>query len=203
MLNPLLRLALLAPTPSPASTPTASPSPSVTQLPSLLPTPVATPSPIVVVTDQGHDWFDFLGIGLSTLVGLIGLFLAYRAYRVGANAYRVAKEQGRRTFELEIMRELTTGLDSALIAEKQDERNNLLPGIGHVTFSRLPLLPKDELPLWRMVDMYRDEGDGLTDIRAHEGVQELSRDDSSEEFSLAVINALYDEIHEAMRKRTE
>ncbi|MFG3579227.1 hypothetical protein [Micromonospora chersina] len=160
-------------------------------------------------------WLEYAGFVfnvLATAAGLVGLFLAIKAYKVGvqayevsAESYKVAKEEGRKNFELEILRELRSHLDAAVDSEHWAAENPGLPRTKTGVFSALLALPPGDLPLWRMASGPRKPNDGLTDIRAMAGVRRYfdKNGEDLEDFRLSVVNAMYDEINEAMRKRIE
>ncbi|MER5605196.1 hypothetical protein AB0F93_14075 [Micromonospora tulbaghiae] len=162
-----------------------------------------------------RDWLDYTGYvfnATATAAGLFGLFLAIKAYRVGvkayevsAESYRVAKDQGRKAFELEILRELRSQLDEVVDSGPWGEHHPALPNTKAGVYSALLALPKEELPLWRMVTKNREPDDELHDIRQDAGVKRYlgSKDEDFEDLQLSICNAMYDEIHEAMRKRIE
>lgn len=91
-----------------------------------------------------RDWFDWASLVFNTLAttgGLVGLFVAIRAYKV-------AKGQGRRTSEVEILRELL------LLDEKPGFRESFRESPAeafhaHGIHERLAALPLDELPTWK------------------------------------------------------
>lgn len=91
-----------------------------------------------------RDWFDWASLIFNTLAtsaGLVGLFIAVRAYRI-------AKRQNRYAFESILLKEL---LD---IAENREFMDRLMKhGLETISEfqikSRLDLLPPDYLPTWR------------------------------------------------------
>ncbi|MFJ8833818.1 hypothetical protein [Micromonospora aurantiaca] len=103
-------------------------------------------------------WLDYAGFlfnSVATVAGLAGFFLAIRAYRVGVDAYRVAKEQGRRSFETQLLRELL-----ALTLDDEAREDLLLE--PNMAFGRwgvrahLAMLPKSELPIWRELGRFAE-----------------------------------------------
>ncbi|MET8354010.1 hypothetical protein [Micromonospora sp. NPDC005206] len=162
-----------------------------------------------------RDWFDWASLVFNTLAtsaGLVGLFLAVKAYRVGikayevsAESYRVAKEQGRKTFELEILRELTSLLDEALdmVAGEKTVR---LPPIKAAAASRVWLLPSEEMEVWLRFLMVIAGEEQQDYLLSHPRVQEKLRSTDLEDnrgVRGILFTVLYLELHEAMRRRWE
>ncbi|MGC5330984.1 hypothetical protein [Micromonospora sp. DT62] len=110
-------------------------------------------------------WLDYAGLVfnvLATAAGLFGLFLAIKAYRIGvkayevsAESYRVAKDQGRRTLELQILRELLAlTLDEEAIDDLLEEPNVAFGRLG--VRVQLALLPASELMIWRELSRFAE-----------------------------------------------
>lgn len=79
---------------------------------------------------------------LSGLAGVVALYISVRAYRVAQDSYTVAREQGRKTFELEVLRELIATL-----------RRPDSPFSGQDVNSLLAMLPYGELPKWTELNL--------------------------------------------------
>ncbi|MER5605197.1 hypothetical protein AB0F93_14070 [Micromonospora tulbaghiae] len=91
-----------------------------------------------------RDWFDWLSLIFNTLAttgGLIGLFVAVRAYKV-------AKQQGQADFEVEVLRELMVLVQDRRVASDiyDDPRAAFFRNGLNV---RLKMLPGAKLPTWR------------------------------------------------------
>ncbi|MGK5737922.1 hypothetical protein [Micromonospora sp. URMC 103] len=91
---------------------------------------------------------------VSSLVGLVALYLAVKAYRVAEESYRVAKDQGRSAFELEVLRDLALRFDENDFAERASRRPDG-PLFSNDVFARLAMIPRVELPLWKAMSTGR------------------------------------------------
>ncbi|MEU4477310.1 hypothetical protein AB0F68_04450 [Micromonospora sp. NPDC023966] len=146
-----------------------------------------------------RDWIDYAGFifnALATTAGLFGLFLAIRAYQV-------AKAAGSTAFELEILRELSNLLDGIVNRDERGEAG-LLPQIDGSVLSKVWLLPEDDLPVWNLLTKL--EYDRVKEIRKNPAVvKSLATDpeNDDDDFFASVVTVMYDELHQAMRRRTE
>ncbi|MBE1485594.1 hypothetical protein [Plantactinospora soyae] len=98
---------------------------------------------------------DLLGLIIDSVVGvagIAGLLVAVRAYRVAGESYRVSKGQARNNFQIEILRELILLLDgdAELDTQLAGDHWYVSPKLSSIKL-RLSLLPKNELPVWRVV----------------------------------------------------
>ncbi|MET7881289.1 hypothetical protein ABZS52_30685 [Micromonospora profundi] len=153
-----------------------------------------------------RDWFDWTSLIfniLATAAGLFGLFLAIRAYKIGVNAYQVAKNQGRNSFETQRLRELLAlTLDDEARDELLFEPNMAFGRLG--VRARLAMLPKAELPIWRELGRFSElpavqeiapqYAKDLWEIPVHR------RRDYEESL---IANCLRKEIYDAIRVRVE
>lgn len=148
-----------------------------------------------------RDWFDWASLIFNTLAtsaGLVGLFIAVRAYKV-------AKEQGRKTFELEILRELATLVDDAVDKHTDPSSDGSLPKINAREYSRLLLLPEGEFPVWFALARHRVGQETDEFISNHPAiVAEMKRVKINPERKLAyaALSVMYREVHGAMKKRS-
>lgn len=163
-------------------------------------------------------WLDYAGFMfnvLATAAGLFGLFLAIKAYKVGvqaygvsAESYRVSKEQGRKTFEVEALRELMV-----LIQDPRVHRAIVSEPRGaffrHGITVRIKMLPEKDLPSWHRLSMCwslpqsREFAPGWLGppefFYPHQEGLEVT-----EELELGnILSLLHSEALEAMRKRIE
>jgi len=96
-----------------------------------------------------RDWFDYTGFvfnALASLGTILALLYAVRADRKSDRAIKLSIEQGRRAFELEILRELF-GIAERL--RNLDRANG--PEIYRAVSVRVLLLPSDEFTRTREV----------------------------------------------------
>lgn len=110
----------------------------------------------VVVTDSIRDHWDWvvLGGGLaSVVVGFLAVWLAYQANNAAKKASSEATkarqaiaDERRRTFELEVLRDLLASADN-LETVSDIIYNQHLFSARHT--GRLSMLPHDELTVWR------------------------------------------------------
>lgn len=100
-----------------------------------------------------RDWLDYATFGFTVVSGtggLVGLFLAVKAYGVAHDSYKVARGQARKSFEIEVLRELDRLLpldDNSVHEDPQDcsflERmmsSEIRSGLLHIPPSELPFL---------------------------------------------------------------
>ncbi|WP_146766214.1 hypothetical protein ACQPYV_30900 [Micromonospora saelicesensis] len=93
---------------------------------------------------MGRDWFDWVSLAFNSLAttgGIVGLFVAIRAYKV-------AKSQGRKSFEVEILRELIALTQDNEFRLSLKESPMMAYAVGVVT-ARLAMLPDSDLLFWR------------------------------------------------------
>ncbi|MET8354011.1 hypothetical protein [Micromonospora sp. NPDC005206] len=150
-----------------------------------------------------RDWFDYLSLTFSTLAtagGLVGLFVA-------AAAYKVARQQGRHTFELGILRELSSEIERAVAAgEFRNEEHTYSPSAN--VFTRVMIFRKDELPVWYFLAEHdrpaeveefllkvQELGDKLKGYQNEEGY-------GAKHLGAVVATALYDDLLKAIKART-
>ncbi|MGC5330985.1 hypothetical protein [Micromonospora sp. DT62] len=145
-----------------------------------------------------RDWFDWASLIFNTLAttgGLVGLFVAVRAYKV-------AKSQGRKTFELEILRELSGLLDRSGELHSEPDRQDWLPTITAQQFARMQLLHEEEFPFTRALARYQAQGVADKEIADMPEVREML--DSLRPratLSMTAHAVMYHEILKAMKKR--
>jgi hypothetical protein len=163
--SPSPTLTAVSPTPSasPVGAITPTPSPDLSgAVPSLTPTrqPV-TPFPVVVVDTVRDlwDWVTVAGAITSVVVGAIAVFLAYKAYDAADKANIEASKareavafERKRTFDLEILRDLLEVLDRVDMTREISRHPEYFE--AHVG-ARLSLLPRDELKTWHAARVVR------------------------------------------------
>ncbi|MFC0504205.1 hypothetical protein [Micromonospora costi] len=128
----------------------------------------------VFVTDSARDFWDWVTVGggvlfglASVVVGILAVILARKANMAAERANAEASKaraavaiERRRTFELEILRDLLEALDQPTwLGEVIEFRRSFEGTFG----ARLSLLPVDELPAWRAVVAIR-KMEGLVDL---------------------------------------
>jgi hypothetical protein len=228
--------AATGPTPSTSATESAVPSPAPSAA-TAASAGTASPAPVVVVDDPPPDGVAVAGLVFSILAFVVGslasgfsIYLAWRAMLIGKTAAReavranteasraraaVAAER-RRTFEMEVLRDLTAALDAerphVIEAATDPRRMRLYFG------ARLQMLPEADLPLWRQVqDMDGPEAlmrllglAGNTDSRTGGGIGpdwvRASRNNDFQrhnEVSQALRDLLLDDLITAIRVRVE
>ncbi|WP_157745740.1 hypothetical protein [Micromonospora purpureochromogenes] len=149
-----------------------------------------------------RDWFDWASLVFNTLAtsaGLAGLFIAVRAYKV-------AKEQGRKTFELELLRDMLTDIDSMFDPDRLSAPGRI-PKPKPGSYARMLLLPdgEEELGLW--VDVYEFHTGRKPEeevMRHHLVAKRIDELDNPPDQATkgVVIAALHDQVQEAIQKRT-
>ncbi|WP_433114272.1 hypothetical protein [Micromonospora sp. CA-246542] len=90
-----------------------------------------------------RDWFDWASLVFNTLAtsaGVVGLFVAVRAYRL-------ARRQGRATFEVQMLHELMLMTRDETISDHIGD-SPVMAYRKHGIQARLEVLPKSELPTW-------------------------------------------------------
>ncbi|MBE1485593.1 hypothetical protein [Plantactinospora soyae] len=93
-------------------------------------------------------WVELAGFVFDAVSGLG----AIAALVIAVMAYKVAKRQGKQTFEIEVLRELALMIEKdPKIGMRIVESEPGVPPIAESAGVRLALLPKHELPLWRAV----------------------------------------------------
>jgi hypothetical protein len=105
--------------------------------------------------------WEIVGVIVGLLVGLVSIFLAWRAVQIGRQANEEASKartavalERRRTFELEVLRDLLVAVD-----ELFNEAGKIAgkPYLLHWRYSaRLAMLPADDLPVWRKLSGLRN-----------------------------------------------
>jgi len=115
----------------------------------------ASPAPVVVVDDPGPDRVEIAGLLVSVLASAVSIFLAWRAIQLARQANREASKaraaiatERRRTFELEVLRDLMEALDAEGLQTVRDFVK--APREMKYRFQgRVHLLPPEDLPTWR------------------------------------------------------
>lgn len=115
---------------------------------------VPSPAPVRIVDDATTNPWDVAAVFSGLLVGIASLVLAWRAVKIGQRANAEASKaraavaaERRRTFELEVLRDLLVMLDA-----DTDFTAGLVTaegvGLDKVT-GRMSLLGDDDLPRWK------------------------------------------------------
>ncbi|MET8354009.1 hypothetical protein [Micromonospora sp. NPDC005206] len=109
-----------------------------------------------------------------------------------------------KSFQLTLFLELSHQLNRVVNELDFNKSFPALPRINANIFSTLVALPADELPLWRLLIQTNPD---LDKIRAHPLVQEKQdrrvSNDETEDLRTRITLSLYEELHDAMRKRAE
>ncbi|WP_433114259.1 hypothetical protein [Micromonospora sp. CA-246542] len=163
-----------------------------------------------------RDWLDYAGFVfniLATAAGLFGLFLAIKAYKVGirayevsADSYSVAQDQGRRTLELDFLKELGLSLDRAIGDGSFAETfKPVIEGL-----SRLIIFAEPELPTWNFLAFGTHSRSEIEEYVINHTVlgSDLEHSRAQPSYSVddlvAVLAGLmHNEIFDAMSKRIE
>ena len=143
-----------------------------------------------------RDWLDYAGFifnALATSVGVVGFFIAIKAYKI-------AKEQGRKTFELELLRELNDSLERE-ISDDGSHSEIPEPTIGQI--SRLAMLPTAEFTLWHAVHKFHDQGESKAAVLNHPLVSEAAEAVGMGDPYSVVVGAMFMELQIGMDKRVE
>ncbi|MBG6099802.1 hypothetical protein ACLQ3D_20980 [Micromonospora vinacea] len=149
-----------------------------------------------------RDWLDYAGFVFNTLattVGVVGFFIA-------VNAYRLAKQQGRKTFELEVLRELTLELDRMMEDAEEFPRRSPLPRLSPGALGRIHLLPEVEVQAWRFlheVMLGNAKPEDLVELTAAKRFREGGNERESYSLYILAVNVLANEVIHAMRKRLQ
>lgn len=162
-------LLVIAPAPNAPASPTVSPSLSPQTAMSSASVGTASPAPMpVIVVDDPLDGWAVTGVFVGAVASAVSIALAWRAVKIGqqanAAAAKAAKEaeraneeaskaraavaaERRRTFELEVLRDLAEMLDTnrPIWHDIAQHPSNAPRHVG----SRLASLPPDDLPFWR------------------------------------------------------
>jgi len=146
------------------------------------------------------DWIDFGINGVAALGGLLGLFLAIRAYKI-------AKATGRVTFELEALRELGRFVNGTILRRDQNMAQDPFTTIRLLIYGNVrylvALFPPGELPLWQHLcdgDATFESTQELLD-RKQPNLAYLSKANDAAFWGRTNIE-LHDEIIEAIKRRT-
>jgi hypothetical protein len=191
----------------------------------------STPAPVRIVDDSTSDGWEIVGVLTGLLVGLVSAFLAWRAVRIGqqanAAAVKAASEaeraneeaskaraavaaERRRTFELEVLRDLIAFVDGSPRFARDICHNPALVLSG--LSGRVSLLPEGDLPVWRRVAALTNAED-VADLLGvpQNDVRTLSRltrnsvvgMNPSARLIEALSAALYNDLLTAVKKRME
>lgn len=114
-----------------------------------------------------RDTWDWIAIGLAAL----GSFAAAWAIWYSAQSKRELVDERRRLFELEILREIATGIDNGFLFEISEHPERL-----RIFARRLDLLPGADLPLWRTLMDMQWPGDVSNYMGVAERQQKLSQE---------------------------
>ncbi|MEU7925076.1 hypothetical protein [Micromonospora sp. NPDC049107] len=129
-------------------------------------------SAAVQKVDVVHDWMDWVQL-LVGVLGVLALWLAYRAQREATRARQEIPAERRRQFELEILRGVLDDLDEKQVLHEVEFSPSRLQRYQH----RLAPLPDSALPFWRQA-MTVDWYDSLPDdhgFRARQKALSVSR----------------------------
>ena len=145
------------------------------------------------------DWLN-LGInGVAALGGLLGLFLAIRAYKI-------AKAAGRVTFELEALRELGRFVNENIMRRDQNMAQDPFTAIQLLIYGNVrylvALFPPGELPVWQHLcdgDSTFESAQELLD-RKQPNLADLPKANDAAFWGRANVE-LHDEIIEAIKRR--
>jgi hypothetical protein len=192
-----------------------------------------SPAPVVVVQDPGPDGveiaglvFAILGFAVGATASVVSIVLAWRAVKIGRQAndaaVKAAQEaeraneeaskaraavaaERRRTFELEVLRDLLVAIDGEWGTAKKIA--NSPTAVSRFT-GRLHLLPND-LPTWRKV--WRTTPRNLFGVAKVVGVEDESaaqiEQGGKEVASTRLVSvlhlALVDDVHVAIKRRMD
>jgi len=184
---------------------------------------------LVIVVDDPADGlaiaglvFAVLGFLVGTLASGFSIYLAWRAVQIGKFAAQEAAKaneaatkartavatERRRSFELEVLRELVEALDveRSQVIEIATDPRQMQTYFG----SRLDLLPAETLPLWREIGRLRRHEDVEKRIGAtRTGSPDWVRASKSDGFrhhnvvSLALTGLLLQDVTSAIRSRVD
>ncbi|MGC5330983.1 hypothetical protein [Micromonospora sp. DT62] len=88
-------------------------------------------------------WMTYAGFvfdALASVGAVVAIALSVQAYKVAVKSYQVARDQHRKTFDLETLRKLASVLDK-----------KPSPFVDHEAISLMWLLPDDTLPIWEVM----------------------------------------------------
>ncbi|MEU2611814.1 hypothetical protein ABZ570_09560 [Micromonospora sp. NPDC007271] len=156
-----------------------------------------------------RDWFDYAGFVfniLATSAGVVGLFLAVKAYKV-------AKAAGKTAFELEILREMAYVLEDRGKRAEMMDRMREHPGDAlHEAglFARMVLIaPRTDLTLWWVVAKSNLLSHVFESLHTHPALEAFRQKDKLEDlydemtFVKSLVIGMRTELLDAMEKRTK
>ena len=159
-----------------------------------------------IVDDTTTDGWAVAGVVIGAVLSAASLLLAGWALKVGRSArdealkarLAVANER-RRTFELEILRELSVALDGDVL--NRELMLNQPTRVRQHFRSRLDALPGSALPTWRKVA----GAENYVEVAGILGMQ-LQGDGTGDDFHAVQIQlqeAMYDEVIAEIRRRRD
>ncbi|GAA0587892.1 hypothetical protein GCM10010172_86110 [Paractinoplanes ferrugineus] len=167
---------------------------------------VPTTAPVHIVEDSTTNPWDVAAVTSGVLIGLISLAIAGWALKKSNDAQNAIGAERRRTFELEVLRELIMSFDDN--AERWPKIADA-PILLDLQFGgRLALLPPYELPQWRKIAKLANVEDVAEAVGIERGkavkwnVQSDRQFPSpSPELLLALRKAMYDDVISAIERR--
>jgi len=108
--------------------------------------------PICFTRSVERDWFDYTALIFNVLASVAAVVALYLALR----AYRIAKEQGRKTFELEALREIVRLFHDV---EQEKEFAGAVSMANRTVGPYIVMLPEGELPVWEALITADDENE--------------------------------------------
>jgi hypothetical protein len=181
----------------------------------------APPIPVVVLDDPTNPW-DVAALIVGLIVGTVSIWLAWRAIRIGRQANHEASQaraaiaaERRRTFELEVLKDLADLLDEdARTPDRTDSLTFRLassPSLITDSFqSRLRLLPDTDLTTWRRAaeartaaDLGRQFGMARADAErryTYDGGR-IEKVQASPALVERLVNALHEDVFAAIDRR--